>query len=217
VPPHPPPPDETSSQEPSTGSAARNAVDAYVRRKLLSALVSILVLVAAVALLSIFYREELDDVTAWIFDQIGLTGLVVLLFISDAVFSPVPPDAVLVLISKSPYHASWPTLIPVLGLLSTVGGWIGYFIGRKIAHTSLPRYLFQHFKQRSAAIIHRYGPWGVVLGALTPMPFSITCWTAGMLEIPFRRVAWPCLLRVPRFVIYYLVIAYAEALVRLVF
>lgn len=211
------PPSEDAGLPPSRTSQAPENVDGYVRRKLWGALLSILTLLAIVAFLSIRHREALGEITTWVFDHVGLSGLVALLFVSDAVFSPVPPDAVLVLISQSSYHESWHMLVPVLGLLSTVAGWVGYFCGRRLANTALTTLLFRRFKQTGTAVIHRYGPWGVVLGALTPMPFSLTCWTAGMLEIPFRRLVWPCLLRVPRFVVYYLAIAHAESLVRLVF
>jgi membrane protein YqaA with SNARE-associated domain len=191
-------------------------VDVYVRRKVWGALLSIVVLLAVVAFLSIRHRAALGEATTWVFDHVGLSGLVAILFVSDAVFSPVPPDAVLVLISRSTYHPHWHVLIPVLGLLSAVAGWVGYFCGRRLAHTALASVLFRRFKQTGTAVIHRYGPWGVVLGALTPMPFSLTCWTAGMLELPFRRMVWPCLLRVPRFIVYYVAIAFAEDVVRLV-
>lgn len=209
-----PPPDAPHPPVAPAGDAS-DELRRLVRRKVFAAVVSIVVVVALVILLTLEFQAELDLFTLWVFDRIGLIGLAALLFVSDAAASPVPPDAVLLLISNSPYHAVWPTLVPALGLLSGVAGWVGYFIGRRIAHTRLSRFLFQRFKQTSAAIIHRYGPWGVVLGAVTPLPFSVTCWTAGMLEIPFRRVALPCLLRIPRFVVYYLAIAYAETLANL--
>lgn len=206
-----PPPDAPQPRAAAPGEP-NDPYRGFVRRKLFAAVVSIVVLVALVVLLTLEFQAELDVFTLWVFDRIGLTGLVALLFLSDAAASPVPPDAVLLLISNSPFHAFWPTLIPLLGLISSVAGWVGYFIGRRLAHTRFSRFLFQRFKQTSAALIHRYGPWGIVLGAITPLPFSVTCWTAGMLEIPFRRVAWPCLLRIPRFLLYYLAIAYAETL-----
>lgn len=194
-----------------------NAVDTYVRRKILGAVLSVVTLIGAVAVASIYFREELRLFTQWTFAEVGLGALVALLFVSDAALSPVPPDAVLLLISQSSYHQDWAILVPALGALSSVAGWIGYFGGRKIAHTRFSALLFSRFKRTGAAVIHRYGPWGIVLGALTPMPFSLTCWTAGMLEIPFRRVVGPCLLRIPRYVGYYLVMAYAETIVRMVF
>jgi membrane protein YqaA with SNARE-associated domain len=63
-------------------------------------------------------------------------------------------------------------------------------------------------------LIDRYGYWAVALGALTPIPFSITCWSAGMLRLGFGRFLLVALLRVPRFVGYYVVIAYSSELVR---
>lgn len=216
--PLPPPEPQDSAgprpDEPRPDRDEKPATDAYVRRNLWGALLSIVVLLAIVAFLSIRHREQLAEVTDWVFDRVGLGGLIGILFVSDAFFSPVPPDAVLVLISKSDYHGSWPVLIPLIGVISAVAGCIGYGCARRLAHTELSNFLFRRFKQESAAVIHRYGPWGVALGALTPIPFSVTCWVAGQLEIPFRRVAWPCLLRIPRYVVYYVAIAYAEDVVR---
>lgn len=203
-----------SEDRTSTPAAHGPAVDAFVRRKILGALLSLVTMLGMVAVASIYFREELQAFTQWTFAEIGLGALAVLLFISDAVFSPIPPDAILFLVAKSHYHEHWAILVPALGALSSVAGWVGYFGGRRIAHTRLSQVLFSRFKRTGAAIIHRYGSWGIALGALTPVPFSLTCWAAGMLEVPFRSVAWPCLLRIPRFIVYYLVMAYAEDIVR---
>ncbi len=206
-----------SEDRTSTAPAGSPALDAFVSRNILGALLSLLAVLGFVAVASIYFREELQGFTQWIFAEVGLGALAALLFVSDAALSPIPPDAILFLIAKSPYHEHWLVLVPALGVLSSVAGWVGYFGGRRLAHTRLSQALFSRLKRKGAAVIHRYGSWGIVLGALTPVPFSLTCWTAGMLEMPFHRVAWPCLLRIPRFVAYYLVMAYAEDIVRSMF
>lgn len=206
-----------SEDRTSTPAAHGPAVDAFVRRKILGALISLVALLGLVAVASIYFREELQAFTQWTFAEIGLGALAVLLFISDAVFSPIPPDAILFLVAKSHYHEHWVVIVPALGALSSVAGCVGYFAGRRLAHTRLSQVLFSRFKRKGTAIIHRYGAWGIALGALTPVPFSLTCWTAGMLEMPARRVVWPSLLRIPRFIVYYLAMAYAEDIVRGVF
>jgi membrane protein YqaA with SNARE-associated domain len=61
-------------------------------------------------------------------------------------------------------------------------------------------------------MVQRYGRLTVALGALTPLPFSITCWCAGGLGMPLARFLPVSLLRVPRYVVYYLAIAYADQL-----
>jgi len=49
----------------------------------------------------------------------------------------------------------------------------------------------------------RFGPIAVAIGALTPFPYSVTTWTAGMFNMPFKRMILPTMLRIPRLWIYY--------------
>ncbi len=195
---------------PSSGSSSEAPLARYIHKNLIRAGLSLVLLAVIAGVLAVRYGEELDRVTDWVFDTIGLGGLVLLIFITDWFVSPFPPDSVLLLIANSPYHPDWLWLIPTIGTVSSIAGWLGYFCGRRLSRTKWPHLLFGRIKQNSPGMILRYGPWAVALGAMTPIPFSITCWTAGMLDLPFGRVVWPCLLRIPRYVIYYVAIAYAE-------
>jgi hypothetical protein len=70
----------------------------------------VLMLVALVVVLgfvSLRHEAALTSLTTEIFDLLGLPGLLTILFVSDAIFSPIPPDAVLVVLSRSPYHQHW--------------------------------------------------------------------------------------------------------------
>ena len=138
-------------------------------------------------------------------------GLAGILFLSDSVISPIPPDLVLLVLANSPAAPWWYWLIPLLGLLSAVAGCCGWWLGAWLGRYPSIRRGLDRFGGNER-VVQRYGAWGVALGALTPIPFSITCWIAGMMNVPIRRVAPVTLLRVPRYVVYYLAIVYAERL-----
>lgn len=192
------------SKSPPLSSELRSLIG----KKFLLAAMSLFGLGLAAAFLVVNLKSELNAVTEAVFSSVGLGGVAAMLFITDAFVSPFPPDSLLILIAASKYHQNWPILIPILGLVSAVAGCVGYGCGLYFSNHSWAVTWFGNFRAKSEASIRRYGPWGVAIGALTPVPFSITCWGAGLLHVPFRSV-WPsCLLRVPRYVVYYAVIAY---------
>lgn len=192
-------------------------LERYIKLGLLKAGLLVLLLFGTLAVLGITYEAELLAFTSTLYRGLGLPGLLGILFVSDAVTSPVPPDAVLIVIAKSELHRHWPLLIIGIGVMSAVAGSVGWLFGSLLANTRIPRLLFGRARARNERLVRRYGCWSVALGALTPIPFSLTCWTAGMLKLPFRAFAAVALLRIPRFVGYYIVIAYADVIARAVF
>jgi membrane protein YqaA with SNARE-associated domain len=98
----------------------------------------------------------------------------------------------------------------ILGLVSVVAGLLGWGIGRWLGHLPLFQRMFGGFKGDHREFIRKYGFWAVVLGAITPLPYSVTCWTAGVLGIRGGVVLIASLLfRLPRFVLYYWLLVYA--------
>ncbi|MCH2109745.1 MAG: VTT domain-containing protein [Polyangiaceae bacterium] len=183
-----------------------------IRKNFLQLIGSLILLGAGAALGVYLYHDQIQQFAQLVFDTIGLGGLVAIIFISDCVVSPFPPDTVLLLISQSTWHQHWLWLIPVIGVVSSFAGMLGYFLGRYFGKTTWGRTFFERFRESNAHLIYRFGGWAVALGALTPLPFSITCWSSGILKVPFSLVWKLTLLRVPRYVIYYVVIAFAPSL-----
>lgn len=193
----------------STPSPAESAdLRRLLRKHFLGAALSLAGIVLIAVVLTLRYRTELDAFTISVFDTIGIGGLVALLFITDAFVSPFPPDSVLILLAASPYHENWLILLPLLGLVSTAAGCVGFSCGRMLSRSAWAKRWFDNHHARNEEMVMKYGPWAVAMGALTPVPFSITCWTAGLLNLPFRSFILPALLRVPRYVAYYAAIAY---------
>lgn len=195
----------------------REELREFVRGSLTKAFVGIVILVGAVGVAGKLYEAELLNATEWVLGSIGLPGLAGLIILADAFMSPVPPDLVLIVIAKSPHHAHWVWLMLGLGFLSAACGNLAVWLGSKLGHTRVPKLLFGRLRHRYARLVGKYGGWAVAIAALTPIPFSVICWAAGMFHMPARRVAPITLLRLPRMFLYYVLIAYSDAIVGTLF
>jgi membrane protein YqaA with SNARE-associated domain len=195
--------------------SARDAeLEAYVRRNLVLAGTTLAVLVGLVGLVGVRFEKELYEVTQAVYDTVGIPGLAAILFLSDSVITPIPPDVLLVIVAKSDLRQSWVIVLLGMGVLSTVAGNTAWALGGRLGDVGLLRRVFGRLRERNEKLVARYGAIGVALGALTPIPFSVTCWAAGLLRLPARSVFWPTLLRIPRFFFYYWLIAYSDRLFR---
>lgn len=125
-------------------------------------------------------------------------------FASEVVFGIIPPVL---------FMTTWKMLmgielydyifnLTILTVLSFIAGVIGYYLGKGFSKTRLYRkiaykYLNQYNKQ-----LKRYGSFLVLVGALTPVPFSATCMMAGSVNIPLKEFLWVCASRIFYFLIY---------------
>jgi membrane protein YqaA with SNARE-associated domain len=181
---------------------------AYIRRNLILTGVVLLVLIAGLGILGAWYEQELQTVAVASFETLGVPGLALLVFAADSVTSPIPPDVALIVIANSALKTAWWTPVLLLGLVSTSAGCVAWWIGGHLGRTRFATLVFQRaLKPSHRALITRYGRLGVVVGALTPVPFSLTCYLAGMVSMRFREVLPACAVRIPRLIVYYAVIA----------
>jgi membrane protein YqaA with SNARE-associated domain len=169
------------------------------------------VLGVLVGLAGAYFESHVVTASTWFTDRFGVVGILAAICVSDTIISPLPPDALLIVIAKGKLAGSWAWLVPVGGFASGLGGFVGSFIGKALGVRWLgPR--TRQLLDEHRPVIERYGVWAVVLGALTPVPFSVTCWLARMAGLRPARILVACLLRVPRFMLYYLFIVQADRL-----
>lgn len=186
---------------------------AYIRRNLIYSVIGLVVLFAVLAGLGAWYEEELHHFAQVMFDSLGLGGLAALVFVADAITSPIPPDVALIVIASSELAENWLWPVFLLGVVSTAAGCVGWWIGGHLGKLKQVRIIRRRLlRPEQQALVTRYGRVGVMLGALTPIPFSITCWLAGMVGMKFRDFAPAVMLRVPRVLGYYFIIAHSVRL-----
>jgi membrane protein YqaA with SNARE-associated domain len=132
--------------------------------------------------------------------EINNLTLFLLVALNDFVVTPVSPDIAIFLIAQRAPDSYM--LISVLGAASVLGGALAWLCGRFLENKFKVARL-ESFVRKNHALINKYGVWIVALGALTPVPYSLTCWAAGALKMDFSKFFLMILLRIPRFVIYF--------------
>jgi len=175
-----------------------------IQLNLIKALLGLILFLLALGLLGLFLEDELTAITTWLVMRIGFAGLAIILMVVDTLVTPFPPDLLLVIVANSPLAENWPIYVGILGVVSVCAGMTGYGIGRWLGHFAWAQRMFGQFKDNNLDFIRKYGFWAVVIGAVTPLPYSVTCWTAGALGMRWTVVlAASVLFRVPRFFLFY--------------
>ncbi len=194
------------SEGPAAATDASLAAS-YVRRSLVQLVLGVAAVALVLGVTSALYGEELATIATWASDVLGVAGLALFVFLVDGFTLPIPPDAVLVVVANGPLEPDWIWVVTGFGLVSALAGNVGYGIARAFAGTAFVTRALGPHRDRMEAVFARYGALAVALGALTPIPFSVTCWVAGVLRLRWSVLAWTSLLRVPRFLAYYWLIA----------
>jgi uncharacterized membrane protein YdjX (TVP38/TMEM64 family) len=203
----------SANAAPESGLSASQ--DVALRRALVRLLAGLLALVLGVGLLGVWFEESLRVWTLAVYAAVGAPGLVAVFFVTDAFVSPVPPQVVLYVIAHSPLADAWVPVITGFALLSACAGTLAFLLARRLGESRFAHFALRRFRARHANRIERWGALGAIVCALSPLPYSLTCWAAGALHLPWRTFLWIPALRIPRVFAYYVVIAHADDVVRL--
>ena len=119
------------------------------------------------------------------FAPLGAGGLFLLAFV-EAVFFPVPPDLLLLILSlANPHLALFYAAVCTAG--TTIGGMLGYGIGLWGEHAILERF----FKAKKIKTVHdflqKYEVWGIAIAGFTPIPYKVFAISAGVFYLDFRK------------------------------
>ena len=122
-----------------------------------------------------------------------------LFFASESFLGLIPPEIFIAWADKS---ASPILFLSLLALLSYMGGIVSFFIGKSISETpSVKEYLEVKMKKHLKNI-KKWGGFLIVVGALLPIPFSMTSIAAGIIHYKFSNYLLFGLLRFARFYVY---------------
>jgi membrane protein YqaA with SNARE-associated domain len=187
-----------------------NSVERTVSDNVRRGLILLVGLAVFAVFLGIAFEAQIAALSDRLVTSVGPVGLGIAVGMNDFVISPVPPDLLLLVLSKSPDAPDLLGLVAMLGLCSTLGGTLAWFVSRRFGR---PEWLGERFSSavdEHSNLIRRYGAWAVGIAALTPVPFSVVCWVAGFVNLPFVRFAPMALLRVPRFIAYFLALVFSD-------
>jgi membrane protein YqaA with SNARE-associated domain len=115
--------------------------------------------------------------------RIALLGLAFV----EAIFFPLPPDALLILLGLAvPRQALRYALMCLVG--STVGGITGYFLGLKFWQLGQPlvaAYISANTFEQIRQYFVSYDAWAITIAGFTPIPYKVFTLSAGFFRIDF--------------------------------
>ncbi len=135
-----------------------------------------------------FLKKLYDWVLHWAETPYATPALFLLAF-SESSFFPVPPDVLLIALAISiPKRSFKYATICMAG--SVLGGVLGYGIGLYGYETvGRPIVDFYHGQEIMNAIKLKYdqlGFWGILIAAITPIPYKVFTIASGVFEFDFR-------------------------------
>ncbi|EQA38525.1 SNARE-like domain protein [Leptospira inadai serovar Lyme str. 10] len=174
-------------------------------RLLRQTLIASVVLFVGVIILARFFHEPVLQVSKAFIDFTGPFGVGIAILIADSVHIFFPPDTFLIIAVAAGLPDVW--VISSASIGSLIAGCCSYAQGKYLLPKldSFTRFLRTH-EEKLEVYVKRFGFWAVVLGALTPLPYSWTSVAAGAMGMKFRIFLLAALFRIPRFYIYYYLI-----------
>lgn len=174
------------SDSPETESEIRDvSVQIDYKGLLIKTLIGFVVLLAILALVGQLCKEPITKFSQGYVNKLGWVG-VFFGYLSIAAFLiPFPDDAFSAfgLVGGMTYS----TVVLAGSMGSITGGVIGYYVGDSLKHTRWYTRLMIRYGKEVKGIIHQYGAIGLVVAALTPLPYSPATWVCGAAGMPFKQ------------------------------
>lgn len=149
------------------------------------------------------YLIDFNELFTSIVDTYSPAVILSVFFVSESFLGLVPPEIFIAWAGKSSHPMLYLTL---LAILSYTGGIISFFIGKSISKLPSVYNYLEVKMEKHIKMIRKWGGFLIVVGALLPIPFSITSIAAGIINYKFRNYILFGLLRFVRFYLYALVI-----------
>lgn len=139
------------------------------------------------------YQKEINNVG----DRLPL--LLTIFTISEVVFGIIPPELFMLIWQSKGVLSEYVINLSYLTLISYGAGIIGYYIGHFFSKTPLYLQMHQRYLKQYDQKLRTYGLYLVLVGAVTPVPFSATCMLAGSVNTPIDKFLLICISRIIRF------------------
>lgn len=129
-------------------------------------------------------HEVLDGLINWsisLMEEMGMMGLFIFSF-TESLFHPIPVDPVIVAMALintwSVYNIFFWALIG-----SVLGGLFAHFLGAHFGKRVFVKIFGEKKFLQGRSFMERWGIWSVLIVAVTPLPFKVIAWMAGILHM----------------------------------
>ena len=123
--------------------------------------------------------EVRDLLVAWV-ARGGLSGFAAFTLVYNVLLVPFPYDVFLLAVARLDDTIDGEALWMAATLGMTAAAAVDYMAGRWLAPWVRPWLMKQRGYARAMRYLERHGSVAVALSALTPVPFSLVCWLAGL-------------------------------------
>ena len=174
----------------------------FVKTSLVKALLPISIFIISLWLINEFFID-FNDLFTSITSTFNPLIVLAVFFASESLLGLIPPEIFIAWAGKTEMPVFFLTMLAVL---SYVGGIISFFIGKAISNMPSVYNYLEVKMEKHVKMIRKWGGFLIVVGALLPIPFSITSIAAGLIHYKFKNYLLFGLLRFVRFYLYALVI-----------
>lgn len=151
----------------------------------------------------IVYKEDIAVYQQQI-NQLGdnMPLLLSIFTVSEIVFGILPPEIFMLIWQSQGDVTMYVINLSILTLISYGAGIVGYYIGKTFSKTAFYHKVHVRYLQQYDKKLKKYGGYLVLVGAVTPVPFSATCMLAGSVNLSFKNFLLICISRIVRFAAY---------------
>jgi membrane protein YqaA with SNARE-associated domain len=142
------------------------------------------------------YQQEINDIG----DRLPL--LLGIFTVSEIVFGIIPPELFMLIWQSKGILSEYVINLTYLTVISYAAGVLGYYIGYFFSKTNIYEKISDRYLKKYDQQLKKFGIYIVLVGAVTPVPFSATCMLAGSVNIPIRDFLLICISRIIRFAFY---------------
>lgn len=142
------------------------------------------------------YQQEINSIG----DRLPL--LLGIFTISEIVFGILPPELFMLIWQSKGILSEYVINLIYLTLISYAAGILGYYSGHFFSKTAIYRRISDRYLKQYDSQLKKFGLYIVLVGAVTPVPFSATCMLAGSVNLPIRSFLLICISRIIRFAAY---------------
>ena len=174
----------------------------FVFKSVGKAIIPIIIIVGAIFAVD-YFVIDLNKALVTFTETYSPTGIIAMFCVSESLLGLVPPEIFIAWAGKSAFPIFY---LSLLALASYLGGIVSYYIG--VGITRIPS-VQNKIEVNLGKYIKNTRKWGgflIIVGALLPIPYSLTSIAAGIIRFPFRSYLMFGLFRFVRFYLYALVI-----------
>jgi len=127
------------------------------------------------------------------------TAMLITFYVSESILGLVPPELFIGWAKKSSVPF---TNLGLLAFLSYAGGITAFFLGKLTLKIEAINNYLESKMSKHLGNTNKWGGFLIIVGALLPLPFAMTCMAAGMIKFPLKGVVLFGLFRFLRYAIY---------------